>query len=495
MEPNKLTEDAIVRVHESWRRGLLSFKLDASQKELYELFYNSQHKIMTWLLARRSGKTYALAILALEQCIRKPNSIVKFVSPTKTQITQIVRPIFRQILEDCPEDIKPEFRHKDYIYYFPNGSEIQLAGTDSGHAEKLRGGDSHIWFIDEAGSCDDLNNVVKSILLPTTLITKGKGVLASTPPKESEHEFLGYIEDAELKGSFVKKTIDDNPRITKQQKDELIEELGGINSEECRRELYCEIIKDSNSSVLQEFDTALAIKITKEWPRPPFFDAYEGMDTGGKDLTVVLYGYYDFRADKVIIEDETVVNFQDKDTTIEFLAKEINKKELALWKNPISLEYKAPYIRVSDIDYILIKDIYSQSQKLFPREQIINFQIAKKDELAAAVHNLRIMLSNEKIIIHPRCTTLLRHLKNIKWDKQKKKFARSKDNGHYDAVPALMYFVRNVQYSKNPYPIHHELSMRTLPAYLQDPQGFSNPVNSQVEIFKKIFGVRPKRKF
>lgn len=495
MEPNKPSEETLHRIHESWRRGLLYFKLDASQKELYKLFYESKHKIMTWLLARRSGKTYALAILALEQCIRQPNSIVKFVSPTKTQITQIVRPIFRKILEDCPLDIKPEFRHKDFIYYFPNGSEIQLAGTDSGHAEKLRGGDSHIWFIDEAGSCDDLSNVVRSILLPTTLTTRGKGVLASTPPKESEHEFLNYIEEAELKGSLVKKTIDDNPRITKEEKEELIQEVGGINSEECRRELYCEIIKDSNSSVLQEFDSILAAKITKEWPRPPFFDAYEGMDTGGKDLTVVLYGYYDFRADKVIIEDETIVNFQDKDTTIEFLAKEINKKELALWKNPMSLEYKAPYIRVSDIDYILIKDIYSQSQKLFPRDQIISFQIAKKDELAAAVHNLRIMLSNEKIIIHPRCTTLLRHLKNIKWDKQKKKFARSKDNGHYDAVPALMYLVRNIQYSKNPYPQHHELSMRTLPQYLQDPHAFSNPVSSQVEAFKKIFGVRPKRKF
>lgn len=493
---NNTDDKKIAARKEAWRRGLLSFKLDASQKELYDLFYNSNHKIMTWLLARRSGKTYALAILALEQCIKQPNSIVKFVSPTKTQITQIVRPIFRQILEDCPEDIKPEFRHKDYIYYFPNGSEIQLAGTDSGHAEKLRGGDSHIWFIDEAGSCDDLNNVIKSILLPTTLITKGKGVLASTPPKDSEHEFLKYIEEAQLKGSFVKKTIDDNPRITKEQKDELIEEVGGINSEECRRELFCEIIKDSTSSVIPEFDFELEKEIVKkDWPKPPFFDAYEAMDTGGKDLTVVLYGYYDFRADKIIIEDETVANFQDKNITIEHLVKEINKKEILLWKNPISLEYKAPYMRYSDIDYILIKEVYEQSRKLFPREQFIQFQVTKKDELDAAINNLRVLLQNKKIIIDPKCTTLIRHLKNIKWDKQKKKFARSADNGHYDAVAALIYFVRNVQFSKNPYPQHYQLSMQTLPIYLQDPSSFGNPINSQVEVFKKIFNSRPKRKF
>jgi hypothetical protein len=492
---NNTDDKKIAARKEAWRRGLLSFKLDTTQKELYDLFYNSTHKIMTWLLSRRQGKTYTLCILALEQCIRQPHSIVKFVSPTKTQITQIVRPIFRQILEDCPEDVKPEFRHKDYIYYFPNGSEIQLAGTDSGHAEKLRGGDSHIWFIDEAGSCDDLNNVIKSILLPTTLITKGKGVLASTPPKESEHEFLHWIEDAQLKGSFIKKTIDDNPRITKEQKEELIQEVGGINSEECRRELYCEIIKDSTTAVIPEFDFALEQEISKEWPKPPFYDAYEAMDTGGKDLTVVLYGYYDFRADKIIIEDETVMNFQDKNTTIELLTKEINKKEIELWKNPLSLEYKSPYFRFSDIDYILIQEIYAQSRKLFPREQVIQFNIAKKDDLDTAINNLRIMLANKKIIINPKCTTLLRHLKNVKWDKQKKKFARSQDNGHYDAVAALVYFVRNVQYTKNPYPQHYQLNMQTLPIYLQDPSSFANPINSQVEVFKRIFNVKSKRKF
>jgi len=479
--------------HELWRRGSLSFKLDDTQKELYELFYNSKHRIMTWLLSRRQGKTYTLSVLALEQCIRKPNSVVKFVSPTKLQVNNNVRPIFRQLLEDCPEDIKPEFRSKDYIYYFKNGSEIQLAGSDSGHAEKLRGGDSDIWFVDEAGSCSDLINVVKSILLPTTLITNGKGVLASTPPKESDHDFLKYIEEAEMRGSLIKKTIDDNPRITPQQKQELLDELGGPNSEEARRELYCELIKDSTTSVIPEFDIALEQEIVKDWPKPPFFDAYEGMDTGGKDLTVVLYGYYDFRADKVIIEDETVINFQNKDMNIEYLVKEINKKEKTLWTNPISLEYRSPYIRVSDINYILTQEIYKHSRRLFSAEQGVSFQIAKKDDADAMINNLRIMLANKKIIIHPRCVTLIRHLKNVRWDKQRKKFARSTDDGHYDAVEALKYLVRVIEYKKNPYPAHYNLQMSGL--FVRDPEKFAQNGNQQLEIYKQVFGIRTKRKF
>lgn len=475
-----------------WRRGILSFKLDETQKGLYELFYNSSHKIMTWLLSRRQGKTYTLCVLALEQCIRKPNSIVKFVSPTKVQVNNNVRPIIRQLLEDCPKDLKPEFRSKDYIFFFPNGSEIQLAGTDSGHAEKLRGGDSDLFFIDEAGSCADLDNLVKSILLPTTLITKGKGVLASTPPKEADHEFLKFIEEAELRGSLIKKTVYDNPRITKEQLQELIDELGGLDNDAARRELLCEIIKDSKTSVIPEFDTALEKEIVKEWPRPPFYDAYEGMDTGGKDLTVVLYGYYDFRAAKIVIEDETVINFQNKDVNIESLVKDINQKEKKLWTNPISLEYKPPYIRVSDISYILTQEIYKQSTKLFPKEELINFQTAKKDDNDAMINNLRILLANHKIVIHPRCTTLIRHLKNVRWDKQKNKFARSADDGHYDAVDALKYLVRVISFSKNPYPSHYDYNPKDL--FIKNPEKFVNN-NNQIEVFKNIFGIKNRRKY
>lgn len=491
MENNTTTLTKAELKETAWRRGLLSFKLDSTQKELYDLFYNSPHKIQTWLLSRRQGKTYCLCVLALEQCIRKPNSIVKFVSPTKVQVNNNVRPIIRQLIQDCPKDLQPEFRGKDYIYYFPNGSEIQLAGSDSGHAEKLRGGDSDLFFVDEAGSCDGLEYMIKSILLPTTLITKGKGVLASTPPKEADHDFLKYIEEAELRGSFIKKTIHDNPRITQEQKDELIKELGGIHTEEARRELLCELIKDSRTSVIPEFDVHLEKEIVKEWPKPPFFDAYEAMDTGGKDLTVVLYGYYDFRAGKIVVEDETVINFQEKDATIEKLVIDMNTKELELWKNPISLEYKAPYMRVSDISYILTQEIYTHSSKLFSKEQTIKFQTAKKDDNEAMINNLRIMLANRKIIINPKCKTLIRHLKNVKWDKQKNKFARSVDDGHYDAVDALKYFVRSIAMNKNPYPNHYDLNPKDL--FIREPDKFKS--NNQIEVYKQIFNVKSKRKF
>lgn len=475
----KLTKKEIIA--ELWRRGSLSFLLDSSQKELYNLFYNSSHKVQTWLLARRSGKTYALCVLALEQCIKYPNSIVKFVSPTKTQVQNNVRPLFRSILENCPDDIKPEFKQKDYIYYFANGSEIQLAGTDNQHAEKLRGGDSHIAFVDEAGSCTDLEYIIKNIILPTTLITKGKIILASTPPIESEHDFIKYIEEADLRGSLIKKTIWDNPRITPEQLEELKQELGGEGTEAWRRECLCEIIKSANTSCVPEFTQDLEKEVVKDWPKPPFYDCYVGMDLGGRDLTVVLFGYYDFRAGKVIIEDEIVMNFAEAGNNIEKLSSDIVKKEDVLWLDPYTNEVKKPYIRSSDINYMVTNEIRKYSNNR------VVFLPAKKDDKDAALNNLRVMIGGHKVIINPRCKTLVRHLKNVKWaNKNKETFARSPDDGHYDAVDALKYMLRSIVYTKNPYPANYGSNQVDS---FNTPIGYK-PNTNQFDVYRKIFGFK-----
>ncbi len=477
---DKLTKSQIIG--ELWNRGQLSYKLDSTQKELYKLFYESNFKVQTWLLARRSGKSYALCILALEQCLRQPNSIVKYVAPTKMQVNTIIRPLLKEILSDCPEELKPDFHTAQCIYTFKNGSEIQLAGTDGGHAEKLRGGNSWISIVDEAGSCSGLNEIVKSILLPTTLTTRGKIILASTPAKDPTHDFDEFVEEAEIRGSIVKKTIWDNKRLSSEQIREFIEEMGGINSEQFKREALCIKVHDSSTAVIPEFTPELEKEIIKDWPKPPFFDAYEGMDIGFKDLTVVVFGYMDFRADKLIIEDEIVL--KGKDLQLPRFAKQIQDKEQELWFNPLTNEIKKPYKRVSDINYI----VQSELSRITMGQ--VNFEASKKDDNSAAINQLRVLLDNKKIIIHPRCKTLVRHLRNVKWKSPNDKttFARSPDDGHYDAVEALKYLVRSVQFGKNPYPSSYGYNTKDL--FVSRPDDFYK--NKKEQIFKKMLGMKPR---
>lgn len=479
----KLTKEQAIK--ELWRRGNLSFKLDSMQQSLYNLFHNTNHKKNVWVLSRRSGKTYTLCVLAIELCLKNPNGVVKFLSPTKLQVNNNLRPLMREILKDCPEELKPEFKEKDFIYYFKNGSEIQLAGTENGHAEKLRGGDSLACIIDEAGSCTGLKYIVDSILLPTTLITKGKILIAGTPSAEPDHDFEYFIEEAEERGALIKKTVYDNPRITKEQIDELIAELGGINSEATRRELFCENIKSANTTVIPEFTEELKADIIREWPTPPYFDSYTTMDLGGKDLTAVLFGYYDFRANKVIIQDEIEMNFQEKDASIPKLTKLIMDKEKELWTNPITLEFNKPFRRISDINYIVTNDILKHSNNE------LAFEIPTKMDKDSAINELRAMLSANKIIISPKCKKLIRHLENVRWksNSNKKHFARSPDNGHYDFVDALLIMIRHIVYNKNPYPNNYDFDLKYgKNNYLVVKSNLKE--EKKKEIFKKLLNVR-----
>lgn len=482
---NKPKLSATAVKHELWRRGVLTWLLDSNQKELYNLFHSTGHRVQTWLLARRSGKSYALLVFAIEQCMKQPNSIVKYVAPTKLQITTILRDIIKQILKDCPEDIKPSFSQRDYTYYFKNGSEIQLAGAESGHYIKLRGGSSHIAIVDEAQDVTDLKDVIRSVLLPTTLTTNGKVLLSGTPPKNPDHDFVYYIEEAELKGSLIRKTVEDNPRLTKEQVALFIEEVGGRNSEECRRELFCELIKDVSTSVIPEFTKEIQEAVIKEWPRPPFFDAYVSMDFGAIDLTGLLFGYYDFRSAKIIIEDELCLDFTEANMNLDKLATLIKEKEAKLWYNPISNEQKKPYLRLSDLDYIVMKELAIKSANT------ITFVPTKKDDKEAAINNLRALIGSKKLIIHPRCVNLIRHLDNVKWSSAKNKhtFARSPDNGHYDLVDACVYLVRNVLFSKNPYPPTYDLKMDSL--YIHDPKTFNKKTTANLEeVYYRIFNIK-----
>lgn len=439
-----------------WRQGNLTWKLEPHQKTLHEFFKKAKSKTIVWNASRRLGKSYTLLTLAIEQCIKHPGSIIKYITPEQKMSKTIVRPNMQEILEDCPPDVKPEYKSNDGLYLFPNGSEIQLAGTDNQNYNKLRGGSAHLCIVDEAGFCSDLSTVVRSILLPTTITTGGKILLSSTPPESPDHDFVKFIEKAELEDSYIIKTIDDavedskslaKPRLTAEIIETYEKEYPkGRDDVEFRREFLCEIITDMSSAVIPEFTSELEKDIVCNWPKPAYFDAYVSMDIGYRDLTVVLFAYYDFKNGVLVIEDEIAV----KEMTTDVLAEAIRKKEEAVFTSSISKEEIKPRLRISDNNnLIMLNDL--------TRIHGLTFTTTKKDDKRAAINLLRMELQNRKILINPRCRTLITHLKHGTWAKNKNEFTRSRDKGHYDAIDAMAYMIRNVDLSKNPYPKNYGL--------------------------------------
>ena len=432
-----------------WQKGVLKWKLHDLQKKIYDNFYSGDEEFTTLLISRQTGKSFLLCVLAIETCLRIPNAIVKYACPKQKMVKTILKPLMREILADCPPELKPEYKENDKLYVFPNGSEIQMAGCDNQNYDNIRGGKSHLWIVDEAGFCDELDTVVFNVLSPTTTTTDGRGILASTPdPDAPEHAFIkDFVEPAKLRGELHLYTIYDNPLIDDVQRKKIIARYpGGEKNAKFRAEYMCEIIRNYENTVIPEFDDdAESAIVTENYKRPPYYDAYLSMDIGGKDFTVILFAYYDFINNLVVIEDEYVL--REKQNTGK-IAKGIKNKCAELWGE------KPPYLMFADNNnLILLNDLQL--------EHGLTFIATKKDNKEAAINQVRLKIQNHEIIIHPRCKTLIYHLKYATWARRSEKalsssnykqFARSADAGHFDAVDAIIYLIRNVIYGKNPYP-------------------------------------------
>ncbi len=468
-----------------WRKSNLSWLLDDNQKVLYENFHKNSADIQTWLLARRSGKTYCLLVLATEYCLKHPGSIVKYVGPTKDQIKRIIRKELEfAILENrnCPDDLKPEFNKQESIYYFPNGSEIQLCAAEGGNIESIRGGSAHICIVDEAQDVTELKYAVTSVLYPTTFTTKGKVLISGTPSRDPDHEFNYFIEKAESQGVLTRRTILDNPRLTKQEVEKFIEEMGGRESEDCKRELFCERIRSKKTTVVPEWDENKELTCIQEWKRPAFYLPYTSMDLGFRDMTVVLFAYHDFLTDKIIIEDEIVR--QGDSMHLATLAKDIEEKEQNLWEDPITCEKIKVERRVADHDLIAIQEI-----KIASNYRII-FEGADKKDMMGGINFLRTLIKNDKVIVNPKCKVTIYHLRNAKWaNTSRDNLGRGADDSHYDAIPALSYLMRGIRFEKNPYPKNYNTRLRPEDAYYVKKQA---EVPNK-DVYMKMMGLNNKK--
>ena len=146
-------------VAELWRRGSLGRVggLHSSQREIHAQYYAAAGRVFVLCCSRRWGKSLLCCLLALECALSKPNASVRYAAPTGKMARRIVVPHMRRLLALCPEKLRPKFDAQALTWTFPNGSEIVLAGCDSGNAESLRGTSMDLGIVDEGGFMDDLD--------------------------------------------------------------------------------------------------------------------------------------------------------------------------------------------------------------------------------------------------------------------------------------------------------------------------------------------------
>lgn len=439
-----MSEHSLVR--RCWLDGDLSYLLHEGQVELRAQWRDSWSlgRLFVVCCARRWGKSFWLAEEGVEQCLRAPNQMVRLGAPTQKMAKTVHRPHMKKILADCPPDLAPKFNSTENVWIFPNGSEFHLVGCDNGGHERLRGTDTHLGLLDEAGFTDELRYIVRSILMPQTMTVDGRILIASTPSKTPAHDFTGLYEEARAGGRSIHRTIYDAPHITDAQVEEYMAESGGEDTSDWHREYLAEFVVDDDLAVVPEFSrNEEAMIILGGTPandngtpwgqeRPRYFDSYVSMDVGFHDLTVAAFAYYDFKAAQIVVEDEVVMK-RSRSADIDAACA---VKERELWGEQV------PYLRVVDAPPITVAELNADGR---PWSQ------SRKDDKDAALNALRLTIPNG-LRIHERCHTIRAHMRHGIWNRSRTKFERSDAFGHFDGIDAMVYLVRNVNRNRNPYP-------------------------------------------
>jgi hypothetical protein len=441
-----------------WREGNLRWRLDATQQVIYDRIKGAAKRRYFLNCSRRLGKSFVLLAIAAEFCIKNRDSRVLYVAPTAKDAAKIATDNWITLSRECPKDIRPDYKAQSKELIFPNGSVIRFGATNGDHAEDLRGGQADLVILDEAGTMDNFANVLYSIVEPMTASTgekaRGAVYIATTPSETTGHDSMKVYEEYARRGLLSEFTLNDNPRIPYDEKVEMLATYGEPEelipeilagkappvTTRSQREYYCQWVTDSKRAVVPEYTAEARTEILQAVAPPPFRDCFVAMDPGMVDNTGILFGYWDFIAQRLVIEDEWVAPHAGTPK----IAAAITGKEQALWTG------RNEVFRVSDTELRLIRDLQDQFQLQFAPAQ-------KKDSLGA-VQLMRRWVQTRQILIHPRCVNLDRQLKNAIWNRRAKDFERDESeegiDGHYDLVAALKYMVRyvNTQRQRNPYP-------------------------------------------
>lgn len=437
---------------ECWYRGDLRYICrPRSQKLVYDQIKNwkttNPDRLGPIILNahRAFGKSFLLLLMAVERCIALPGQDVKFAAPTGKQCTDIATPLLRLILSKCPRKLLPHKGQGKYTFHNPRWSDPDAISvlhivSCKDDAEGQRGLRSDMIVVDECRDVPNFRYVTKDIFL---FHFAGRAnplyVLSSTPPNSMDHPWCSYIEEAIPENRYIEFPVTENKDWNDKDESMLLAVCGSKETTTWRREALCERVSEESSLIVPEFQHAEGEIVVESYQRPSHFFPHTCVDFGFMDFTAALFGYVDFIKNLLVIEDEVFVKYK---TTGE-IVKLIQDKEAALGYKS---EGPRAVRRIGDNDpqqlanLSLDHGLYISATEKWDKERWLN--------------ELRYNVQIGKIRILDRCKSLIYQLRNgvREPDVDRLKFLRGEKVGHCDAIDALIYLNRMVNWRANPFP-------------------------------------------
>jgi hypothetical protein len=455
---------------------------------------------------KRFGKTTDALWVAHELAVwfaktyGKPVSM-RYTSAFQKTIDEIIGSVAPQVFGTAPASCEPSYHGKrgplPAGFYWPAqgptlGARLALAGLDM-NKNALRGQGNDFDFISEAAFIDKLDYTVRNVLIHQYHQRPWSRMMVET----SAPEVLGtdwemtILPDAKARGACFSATIEDNPRLTRREKDFWIGQAGGRGNVNCEREYFNVIAASPEQQVLPEFNEARHVRASE---RPEYAVAMAAMDPGMRDLFALGWGYWDAKRAKLVVERD----WAQRNASTAQVAQVIREAELELYgaagelggkrgfgiHKPAGLswwdgkEFRAnPVQRVSDTETRLIGDL------------TVDYGIAVmntlKDDKEAALYALRNAFRDDKIEIDPRCVKLISHVRTARWNDNRTDYERTPQHGHYDLLDMLVYLWRMFQPHRNhdPFPPAYVDAADRGVLFLQPPEAMPHALKGMRDTF------------
>lgn len=419
-----------------WYRGQLRFLLHEAQRVIYDSYYQTNDKETVILASRRFGKSFLGVILCLEFAIRNTSTITRFIPPEIKQAWQILMPTMMKLESSWPTGLV-RYVANEKAWRIGQNSWLYLGGFDS-QKDAQRGGEASLIVCDEAGftNGEEYNYILKSVLKPQLLITRGRIVHLSSPSREPDHPFLQEtVTEAQLANKLHRYTIYDNPMLTAEDIESAKRDCGGEHTFAWRTEYLCQIVRDATLMVVPCWSP----KFIGEWePETWHYRVIVG-DMGGVTDKTVLYALacdYDVTKPRIWVLDERVY---EPNTTTRDIAQGF-RELTALWMDSCTLEDK------DDVAYF---DCPGQTQVDLQSEHKLSVKLPIKDNFHAGIGALNDLVSASQLWVHKRCTFAAMSLNNGRLNERRTDYMRTEALGHCDGIAALIYGIRHINTKTN----------------------------------------------
>lgn len=458
---------------EQWRAIL-----DAGQQAWRQRWYSHDGDAVNGS-GRQRGKSLSAYGLLDETARAVPGTRVRYCALTIDTAQAILSGAMEAYLRDCPAGLKP---YQDgYDWVFPGNSRLIVMGTDATTFRRGRGFSRVALDVrDEFCFYQDLDGVEAALnpglMVPGPSGKPGRCLRISTPATSPGHPSKLLVDAAIASGRYELETLYDNPRVDPEtiiRKE--CERLGYTRAELLastywRREFMGEWVTEESRAAVPSWPS-VAAECTRAEERPSHFAGLTSHDWGGytADPHGALFGHHDFKARRLVVEDEDEVRGGDIGT----LAARWKGKEKALWGErawdgtlwgagfferhtkalpdylrPAVIEAGPeggvqPFIRLCDHDDNLQGEFLSRhGYALLPTD---------KHEKHLYVDDLVQGIREKRVIIHPRCRRLLEQLRTTLWDEKRRQWVRT-EKDHGDLIDCLVYMWRHVPWHFDPFP-------------------------------------------